>query len=133
MDDREAHEFCKDPEHLRITGPGRRRKMDELTEVKSVRFSGRMLAQVETAAGAEGRSVGSWIRKAVSFELIRLSRERRERPMGLIPGSGRKGDPKALRSSLSLGQPRTFSCEHMSISGVQCASCSICGPLPLTA
>jgi hypothetical protein len=52
------------------------------------------------------------------------------RPAGLIPGSGRRGEPKALGSSLAL-KSRTFACEHMSIGGVQDAACGVCGPLQL--
>ena len=39
MTDEEAHEFYKNPANLRVVGPGRRRKADMLTEIKSVRFS----------------------------------------------------------------------------------------------
>lgn len=50
-----------------------------------------------------------------------------KRPTGLIPGSGRSGEPKALTSSLRLHG--TFSCPHMSIGGVASASCGTCGPM----
>jgi hypothetical protein len=56
-----------------------------------------------------------------------------ERPAGLIPGSGRQGEPKALTSSRSIGAARTFACPHMSIGGVVSASCDICGPLHVAA
>ena len=59
MDDREAYEFYKKPEHLRVVGPGRRRKADMLTEIKSVRLSARMLAGAEAAAEADGRDASS--------------------------------------------------------------------------
>jgi hypothetical protein len=50
-----------------------------------------------------------------------------ERPTGIIPGSGRMGEPKSLTSSLVLG--RTFSCPHMSIGNVESASCGVCGTM----
>jgi hypothetical protein len=135
MTDEEAHEFYKDPEHLRIAGADRRRKADLLTEVTSVRFSARMLAAAQTAAEADDRDLGQWIRMLVSNELIRQRRELRERPMGLIPGSGRHGEPKALPSALGSGgaggggSGRTFACQHMSVGNVVSAECGICGPL----
>lgn len=49
------------------------------------------------------------------------------RPQALVPGSGRKGEPKALRSSLT--RAATFACPHMSIGNATSASCGICGPL----
>ena len=52
-----------------------------------------------------------------------------ERPTGLIPGSGRQGEPRALQSSRSLGAARTFACPHMSIGNVASASCGTCGVL----
>lgn len=52
------------------------------------------------------------------------------RPTGLIPSSGRRGEPKSLGSTLAL-KPRTFACEHMSIGGVLGAACGTCGPLQL--
>jgi hypothetical protein len=134
VNDEEAHEFYADPEHLRAAGRGRRRKADYLTEVTSVRFSARMLAQAEAAADAEGRGLGSWIRKAVSFELIRLARA--QRPEGLIPDSGRRGEPKALPSairsvtaSIGCSDARTFSCQHMTVGNAAAVSCGVCGPL----
>ena len=139
MSDQEAHEFYSDPANLRVTGRGRRRKADHLTEMASVRFSARMLARAEAAAHADGLRLSSWIRRLVSFELIRLSRESRERPAGVIPGSARLGQSANLRSSLSLGTltgdsgRRTFSCPHLSIGNVASASCGICGPLPVAA
>jgi hypothetical protein len=131
--DEEAYEFYKDPEHLRVVGPGYRRKADRLTEVKSVRFSPRMLAAAQAAAEADDRDLGQWIRMLVSNEIIRQRRALRERPAGLIPGSGRRGEPKSLpsapRSGAVGGPGRTFACEHMSIGNVEAASCGICGPL----
>jgi hypothetical protein len=53
------------------------------------------------------------------------------RPHGLIEGSGRSGEPRALRSSLD--RPRTFACPHMSIGNVTFAECGECGPMPLAA
>jgi hypothetical protein len=135
--------FYENPEHLRLAGPGRRRKDDQLTEIVSVRLSKRMLAAATAAAEVADRELSDWLRQAVSFELMRLGRERRareERPTGLIPGSGRKGEQKALRSSLqwSLGTQGgnggwTFACPHMSIGGVAEASCDACGPMSAVA
>jgi predicted DNA-binding protein len=174
MDDREAHEFYKNPEHLQIMGPGRRRQAPRLTSMSSVRFAPEVIEAVKEIAFREGIPVGSWIRRLVQRELdepetvemavegldepLRLpadalraitaaampalvkhgsvgltlggGRTGAERPRGLIPGSGRKGEPKALRSSLGTRSGgSTFSCSHMSIGGVQSASCGICGPL----
>jgi len=129
MDDREAYEFYKDPVHLRVTGPGYRRKADRLTEIVSVRFSARMLARANAAAEAAGLSLGHWLRRLAASELARVARDRR--PSGLIPGSGRMLKPMALRSSLGTfnGARQTFSCPHMSIGNVQAASCGTCGPM----
>jgi hypothetical protein len=133
MSDEGAHEFYQDPEHLRVVGPGCRRKADRLTEVKSVRFSARVLAEAQAAAEADDRDLGGWIRMLVSNELIRKCRVLRARPAGLIPGSGRRGEPKSIPSvprGGGVGGPgRTFACEHMSIGNVEGASCGICGPL----
>ena len=54
-----------------------------------------------------------------------------ERPQGLIPGSGRMGEPMALRSSLGTfsGTSRTFCCPHLSVGNVTAASCGQCGPM----
>jgi hypothetical protein len=54
-----------------------------------------------------------------------------QRPQGLIEGSGQRGGPRALRSSLD--RPRTFSCPHFSIGNVTFASCVTCGPLEAAA
>jgi len=129
MDDREAYEFYKDPEHLQVAGRGYRRKADRLTEIVSVRFSGRMLAAANAAAEAAGLPLGHWLRRLVGCELARLRRV--ERPSGLIPGSERRGAAKALPSSLGTcnRHGRTFACPHLSIGNVVSASCGICGPL----
>ena len=132
MNDQERYEFYANPEKRRLTGRDLHRKADRLTEVKSVRFSARILAEAQAAAVADDRDLGSWIRKLISFELIRLRRMERERiarehrPYKVIEGSGRAGTPRTLPSSLSI--PRTFACEHMSIGNVVSASCGICGP-----
>lgn len=53
-----------------------------------------------------------------------------ECPKGLIPDSGRCGEPKVLKSSLSRPSLlRAFACPHLSIGGATFASCGICGPL----
>lgn len=192
MDDREAHEFYKNPEHLRPAGPGRRpkRPAGRLTNMSSVRFAPETIEAVKDVAHDEGITVSTWIRRLVSRavaapaepETMRVTVEGfneplqvradllRElasallpalvkhgsvsltlgqqqvtsmgpasmttampvsasvpRPQGLIPGSARQGEPKALRSSLSL--PRTFTCPHISIGNVVSADCGVCGPM----
>lgn len=190
MDDREAHEFYKDPEHLRIAGPGRKRNGQRLTSMTAVRFSPETIEAVKDVAHNEGITVSTWIRRLVSRTVaaptepemmpvtvegfseplqvragllrelasalfpalvkhgsVSLTLGQQQvmsmgpasmttampvsasvpRPQGLIPGSGRQGEPKALRSSLSLSC--TFRCEHISIGNVAGASCGQCGPL----
>jgi hypothetical protein len=128
MDDREAHEFYADPAHLAISGPGVKRKGQRLTSMTAVRFAPEVIEAVKDIAFAEGVTVGSWIRRLVNRE---LEARRRQRPQGLIEGSGVAGEPKALPSSLS--RPRTFSCLHLSVSNVTAAECGICGPLEAAA
>ena len=119
MDDREAYEFYKHPAHLEAAGPGRKRKGQRLASMTSVRFAPEVIEAVKDIAFAEGRTVGSWIRRLVDREIA-------QRPSGLIENSGRPGEPKALKSSLDA---RTFSCPHFSISNVHSAECAHCGPL----
>jgi hypothetical protein len=54
-----------------------------------------------------------------------------QRPEGLIEGSGVKGEPRAMSSTLD--RPRTFSCPHFSVGNVVSASCETCGPLDVAA
>jgi predicted DNA binding CopG/RHH family protein len=115
--------FYEHPENLAITGPAHKRKSEtrRRTAMVSVRFTVAELAAVQARATEAGMLVSTYIRS------LALGR-----PVGLIPGSGRPGEPKALgamlaRTSGAAGQ--TFSCPHMSIGGVVSASCGICGPL----
>ena len=136
MDDREAHEFYKDPEHLRIAGPAQSRKRPRLSVMVPVRFDPAIIAKVKRWAEMEGRTVSSWIREAVWREEERQRRrwlDAHRHELEVVPGSGRAGAPRAIPSSLSLGAPRTFICPHMSIGGVQSASCGICGPMSAAA
>jgi hypothetical protein len=65
-----------------------------------------------------------------------------ERPAGIIRNAGRKGEPKALPSSLELKRGygvttetgstiagRTFACPHLGVGNAASASCGTCGPL----
>jgi predicted DNA-binding protein len=52
------------------------------------------------------------------------------RPVGLIEGSGRRGERRALPSSLRL---RSFACPHLSAGNVTSVICATCGPLPAAA
>jgi len=67
----EEHAFYSNPTNLTPRGPGRRRKQ-RLAELVQVQFPPDVLEQVRTAAEAENRSGSSWIRKAVSRELLAL-------------------------------------------------------------
>jgi hypothetical protein len=124
MNDQEAYEYYLDPEHLKPAGPGRKPERPALTSMVPVRFPPEAIEAVKAVAHDEGITVSAWIRRLVQRELGTPAR-----PAGLIPGSGRTGEPKALTSSLSIGAPRTFACPHLGISGVQGAACFTCGPL----
>ena len=137
MNDQEAHDYYADPEHLKIAGPARKHPKDMLTGCLSARISPSLLNQVTSAAAAEGISAGAWARRALRNELERSGwkageRARRAagaaRPEGLIEGSGRRGGPRALPSSLSLRR-RSFSCPHLSVGNVASVICGTCGPL----
>jgi hypothetical protein len=140
MADAEAHEFYADPANLAIAGPGYKRKRPRLSSMVPVRFSPQVIEAAKGLAAAEGMTVSSWIRRAVQRD---LDRRKRERPTGLIPGSARLGQPKALRSSLTpvhtgpvttiTGNGLTFRCAHLSVGNVDSASCGICGPLSAVA
>ena len=130
MNDREAYEYYLDPAHLESTGPARKHPKDELTKLLSARISPSLLGQIASAAAIEGRPVSAWVRRALRSELERSGRRalRHRHPEGLIPGSGRAGEPGALSSSLQM-RPRTFTCPHFGISNVTAAACKHCGPL----
>jgi hypothetical protein len=158
VNDQEAYEYYLDPEHRESAGPGRKHPKDELTKILTARISPSLLGQITAAAASEGRPVSAWVRRALRNELEQSGwraseRRRREaahattaevtggravpprafpRPEGIIPGSGRAGEPRALTSSLSM-RPQTFTCPHFSIGNVTSASCEQCGPLTAAA
>jgi hypothetical protein len=130
MDDREAYEFYKDPEHLRIIGRGRKpRRWVRLTEVLSIRFTAATLGGAKKWAAEDGVTVSTWIRLAVAREEERRRRkwlDEHRHDLEVIPGSARLGERRAIPSSLG---PGTFACEHLSVGNVASASCGQCGPL----
>jgi hypothetical protein len=127
MADQEALEFYRDPAHPEPAGPARRRKGPRKTTMVAVRFDPAVIGAVKRLTGGSGMTVSSWIRRLVAAEVARQA----ERPQGLIPGSGRMGEPMALRSSLGTfsGTSRTFCCPHLSVGNVTAASCGQCGPM----
>ena len=136
MDDREAHEFYKDPAHLAIAGPARKHQSPAKTAMVAVRFDPAVIEAVMRLTEGTGTTVSSWIRAAVQREEYRQRvkwLDEHSHELEAVPGSGRACAPRSVPSSLDLGAPRTFSCQHMSIGGVQGASCGICGPLPAAA
>jgi len=64
----EEREFYSRPENQEPQGPARRRR-SKLTEMAPVRFPPETLEEVRRRAGADDRSVSSWIRRAVEHEL----------------------------------------------------------------
>lgn len=143
VDDREAYEYYADPAHREAAGPPRKHPKDMLTAVLNVRVSPALLSRVTARAAAEGRSAGFWVRRALWLALMAEERPHAvPRPEGLIEDAGRRGEPKALRSSLETrrsygyaatitlsGNGRTFTCPHFSIGNAVSASCEQCGPL----
>jgi hypothetical protein len=127
--DDEAAAFYADPANRIPVGPPRKRRK---SEVVSVRMDRVMVALIRRYAGPDV-TVSAWVRRVVQRQLREL--RARERPTGLIPGSARAGEPKALPSSLRTGPwpTQTFTCPHLSISGVAGASCGTCGSLPAVA
>jgi hypothetical protein len=69
VDDREANEFYADPANLAISGPGRKRKGQNLASMTSVRFTPEVIDAVKERAFGEGVTVGSWIRRLVGREI----------------------------------------------------------------
>ncbi len=61
-------EFYAKPENHEPQDPARRRR-SKLTETVPVRFAPETLEEVRRRAGADDRSVSSWIRRAVEHEL----------------------------------------------------------------
>jgi hypothetical protein len=68
MDREEEYEFYKDPERQRPQGPARQRR-SKLDQVMPVRLEKETIEAARRAAEAEGRSVGAWIRGAISEKL----------------------------------------------------------------
>ncbi len=70
MTRQEEHDFYADPDtdNQTLQGPALRRRPN-LSEPVPVRFPPETLAKIRDAADAEGRSVSSWIRRAVDHEL----------------------------------------------------------------
>lgn len=130
MDDREAYEFYANPANRAVSGPGRKRQGQQprLSGMTSVRFTPEVIETVKGIALGEGVTVGSWIRRLVDRA---IEAHRRQHPADIIEGSGQRGTPRALRSSLD--RPRSFACPHMSIGNVTIAECAECGPMPLAA
>jgi hypothetical protein len=71
MNEAEAHEFYKDPEHLATAGPGRRRERPMKSAMVPVRFSQEMIATVRRFASQDGVTVSTWIRRLVGREIQR--------------------------------------------------------------
>lgn len=134
MDDREAYEFYKDPEHLKITGPGHKRKGQppRLSGTVPVRFTTDAITAIKRWATEDGVTVSGWIRRTVAREDERRRRrwlDAHRHELEVVPGSGRLVAPRAIPSSLSLRKPGTFVCPHLSIGNVTSASCGTCGSL----
>lgn len=64
----EEHDSYANPDNQTPQGPARRRTA-RLTELVPVRFSPDTLEKIRDAAGADDRSLSSWIRRAVEHEL----------------------------------------------------------------
>lgn len=64
----EEHDFYSRPDNQEPQGPARRRR-SKLSEMVPVRFPPDTLEEVRRLAGADDRSVSSWIRRAVEHEL----------------------------------------------------------------
>jgi len=156
MDDREAYEYYADPANQVPVGPARKHPKDQLTRVLSARISPSLINQVTAAAGAEGRSVGSWVRRALRDALEqsgwradeRRRREAAQANTAEVTG-GRSIPCRAIPSSLptlsvhrgygyavtltATGYGRTFACPHFSVGNAVSASCEQCGPLSAAA
>lgn len=140
MNDAEAYAFYADPANRAVTGPAHKRQRPTKSSMVPVRFDPAVIDAVKVLAFGAGQTVSAWIRGAVQAE---LDRARRDRPAGLIEGSGRAMPPRALRSSLTLvstqstntaaGNGLVFRCGHMSVGNVIAAECAQCGPLQAVA
>ena len=67
----EEFEFYAHPENQQSQGPARRCNRSDLTVTVPVRLPRETLVDVRRLAGADDRSVSSWIRLAVAHELDR--------------------------------------------------------------
>jgi predicted HicB family RNase H-like nuclease len=65
----EEYEFYTRAENQEQPGPARRRGPSPLGTPVPVRFPPELLEDVRRAADADGRSLSSWIRRAVEHEL----------------------------------------------------------------
>jgi hypothetical protein len=68
MSPEEEYGFYARPENQKPQGPARRRK-PRLSAMVPVRLSPELLDEIRQRAEEDGRSVSSWIRRAVEHEL----------------------------------------------------------------
>lgn len=73
MTPEQEYEFYAKPENQEPQGPARRRHAPRLGPPVPVRFPPELLDEARRAAGADGRSLSSWIRRAVEHELGRTA------------------------------------------------------------
>lgn len=71
MNEADAHEFYKDPQHLTPAGPGQRREAPMKTGTIPIRFTPEMIAAVKYFARLDAVTVSTWIRNLVDRELHR--------------------------------------------------------------
>lgn len=69
MTPEQEYEFYAQAENQLPQGPPRRRRAGHLSVIVPVRFSPDQLEQIRDRAGADDRSLSSWIRRAVEHEL----------------------------------------------------------------
>jgi hypothetical protein len=70
--------YYEDPEHRKVTGPGRKRSgaVPRLTTHVPIRFSAAVIERVKELAGEDGKTVSSWIRDVIEQEVLRRERTR---------------------------------------------------------
>jgi predicted HicB family RNase H-like nuclease len=71
MTPEQEYEFYAQPENQEPQGPAYRRDASRLGPPVPVRFPPDLLEQARRAADADDRSLSSWIRRAVEYELRR--------------------------------------------------------------
>jgi hypothetical protein len=71
MNEAEAHEFYADPDHLKASGPGERRRRPMKSGMIPVRFAPNVITAVKHFAAQDGVTVSTWIRRLVALELQR--------------------------------------------------------------